>query len=123
MKCPICGEKLKCITRLEVELDICPACKGVWLDRGELEQLIDVILQLAPDEAREPAAQSAAAAGRPQGAFPGAEEPVDLEGDDDDDDWQKHQEDHFYYGGEDYYGQYGARHAWFKRAFDVSENA
>lgn len=120
MKCPICGEKLKRMARLDVELDLCPTCKGVWLDRGELEQLIDLVLQLAPAEARAAAPQEPAAALQDAPAsFPGALNPVE----DDDDDWQAHQEDHFYYGGGEYFGHYGARHSWFKRLFDVSEEA
>ncbi len=40
MDCPVCGEKLKEIERTAVLIDICPSCKGVWLDRGEIDKLI-----------------------------------------------------------------------------------
>jgi Zn-finger nucleic acid-binding protein len=40
MDCPVCGEKLKEIERSGVMVDICPSCKGVWLDRGEIDKLI-----------------------------------------------------------------------------------
>lgn len=40
MQCPVCGEALRTINRHEVEVDICPGCKGVWLDRGELEKIL-----------------------------------------------------------------------------------
>jgi Zn-finger nucleic acid-binding protein len=39
MDCPVCGEKLKEIERYGVSIDICPGCKGCWLDRGELEKI------------------------------------------------------------------------------------
>jgi len=39
MRCPKCGERLRSVTRHEVALDECPACQGIWLDRGELESI------------------------------------------------------------------------------------
>ncbi len=39
MRCPKCGEQLKTQRYGEVSLEECPACKGVWLDKGELEQI------------------------------------------------------------------------------------
>ena len=41
MKCPIDGELLAIAERQGVEIDYCPKCRGVWLDRGELEKIID----------------------------------------------------------------------------------
>ena len=41
MDCPVCGERLKEIERSGVMVDICPSCKGVWLDRGEIDKLIE----------------------------------------------------------------------------------
>lgn len=41
MDCPVCGERLKEIERSGVMVDICPLCKGIWLDRGEIEKLLD----------------------------------------------------------------------------------
>ena len=41
MKCPIDGELLAIAERQGVEIDYCPKCRGVWLDRGELEKSID----------------------------------------------------------------------------------
>lgn len=40
MKCPIDGAELETVERSDVEIDVCPACKGVWLDRGELEKIV-----------------------------------------------------------------------------------
>ena len=38
--CPVCGDKLRAIEKYGVEVDVCPGCKGVWLDRGELEKIL-----------------------------------------------------------------------------------
>jgi Zn-finger nucleic acid-binding protein len=41
MKCPSCDELLVMSDRLGVEIDYCPKCRGVWLDRGELDKIIE----------------------------------------------------------------------------------
>jgi len=42
MKCPSCKDATLTITeRQGVEIDYCPDCRGVWLDRGELDKLIE----------------------------------------------------------------------------------
>ncbi len=41
MKCPIDGETLVISERSQVEIDYCPKCRGVWLDRGELDKIIE----------------------------------------------------------------------------------
>lgn len=41
MKCPVDGAELKVSDREGVEIDYCPKCRGVWLDRGELDKIID----------------------------------------------------------------------------------
>ncbi len=48
MKCPIDGAVLVMTERNGVEIDYCPHCRGVWLDRGELEKIIDRSTQSAP---------------------------------------------------------------------------
>lgn len=40
MRCPRCGSMLKLADEQSVEVDYCPSCEGVWLDAGELEQLM-----------------------------------------------------------------------------------
>ncbi len=40
MHCPKCGQKLSPEKCGEVEIDVCPSCKGVWLDQGELGTII-----------------------------------------------------------------------------------
>lgn len=42
MKCPVCTEiALVMSERQGVEIDYCPVCRGVWLDRGELDKIIE----------------------------------------------------------------------------------
>lgn len=41
MECPVCGDRLRGVEKYGVEIEICPGCKGVWLDRGELETIIN----------------------------------------------------------------------------------
>ncbi|EDM71703.1 hypothetical protein RAZWK3B_20161 [Roseobacter sp. AzwK-3b] len=41
MQCPIDGEQLVMTDRAGVEIDYCPKCRGVWLDRGELDKIIE----------------------------------------------------------------------------------
>jgi len=41
MQCPIDGSELVLAERAGVEIDYCPKCRGVWLDRGELDKIID----------------------------------------------------------------------------------
>jgi Zn-finger nucleic acid-binding protein len=40
MKCPLCAVDLTMTERSGVEIDYCPKCRGVWLDRGELDKII-----------------------------------------------------------------------------------
>ena len=41
MKCPNCNVNLVMTERSGVEIDYCPECRGIWLDRGELDKIID----------------------------------------------------------------------------------
>lgn len=42
MKCPTCiTTELLMTERLSIEIDYCPQCRGVWLDRGELDKIIE----------------------------------------------------------------------------------
>ena len=41
MSCPVCRVPLVMSERQGVELDYCPQCRGVWLDRGELDKIIE----------------------------------------------------------------------------------
>ena len=41
MLCPVCKTGLSMADRGGVEIDFCPSCRGVWLDRGELDKIIE----------------------------------------------------------------------------------
>ena len=41
MKCPNCDETLVMTERQGIEIDYCPKCRGVWLDKGELDKIIE----------------------------------------------------------------------------------
>ena len=42
MKCPVCTQvDLMMTDRQGVEIDYCPQCRGIWLDRGELDKIIE----------------------------------------------------------------------------------
>jgi Zn-finger nucleic acid-binding protein len=55
MACPICKTGLALSNRADIEIDYCPTCRGVWLDRGELDKLIERSqAQAAPPPQRAP---------------------------------------------------------------------
>ncbi len=61
MKCPLCQVDLVMSERHGVEIDYCPKCRGVWLDRGELDKIIEKATEpteLSPPEP-EPAPRAA----------------------------------------------------------------
>ncbi len=41
MNCPVCNVKLQMADRQSVEINYCPECRGVWIDRGGLDKIID----------------------------------------------------------------------------------
>ncbi|HIS40189.1 MAG TPA: zf-TFIIB domain-containing protein [Candidatus Aphodovivens avistercoris] len=53
MKCPLCNVDLVMSERQGIEIDYCPQCRGVWLDRGELDKIIERSVGSAPASARE----------------------------------------------------------------------
>ena len=54
--CPNDNSQMQKISREGVDIDICPSCKGVWLDRGELDKIIEKSLsQPLPGAAAAPA--------------------------------------------------------------------
>ncbi len=51
MKCPVCKDvTLVMSERQRVEIDFCPECRGVWLDRGELDKIIELSVQTTAQE-------------------------------------------------------------------------
>ncbi|MEW9856321.1 zf-TFIIB domain-containing protein [Novosphingobium sp. M1R2S20] len=59
MECPVCRVGLAMSDRQGIEIDYCPQCRGVWLDRGELDKIIE---RSVPEPARGPSMPQA----RPQ---------------------------------------------------------
>lgn len=53
MKCPVCDTRMQEIEKLGILINICPDCKGVWLDRGKLEKIVQQRLE-AEDRPRRP---------------------------------------------------------------------
>lgn len=53
MTCPRCSVKLNLTQRQGVEIDACPECRGVWLDRGELDKIINRYEAFDEEEERE----------------------------------------------------------------------
>ena len=65
MPCPVCKVPLVMSDRQGVEIDYCPQCRGVWLDRGELDKIIE--RSAAADMPSQPVPAPQAPA--PQGGF------------------------------------------------------
>lgn len=102
--CPLCRTDLVMSERQGIEIDYCPKCRGVWLDRGELDKIIE--RNMAEDNQY---GQLQPSRGRAQAS------PRDTSGDCRDD----HRRD---YGDHDRHGEYhghGRRHGSFlSRLFD-----
>jgi uncharacterized protein len=50
MKCPNCSTTLLMSDKHGVEIDYCPSCRGIWLDRGELEKIIERELSMSTQQ-------------------------------------------------------------------------
>lgn len=78
MKCPVCEDvSLSISSRDGVEIDFCPQCRGVWLDRGELDKILDRVAAVMPAVSGPPPVPT------PAPAY-GDRRPDDRGGDDDD---------------------------------------
>ena len=53
LMCPNCNEGMQEVRRNEVQIDVCPKCRGVWLDRGELEKLLHSAREVEAEYERE----------------------------------------------------------------------
>jgi len=94
MKCPVCTEPDLVMTdRQGVEIDYCPKCRGVWLDRGELDKIIE---RSTPGPASQPPPVNR---GDSQG-------------------YSKHDDHHDEHGGFDKYGQPRRKKSWLSEMFD-----
>ncbi len=89
MKCPNCNVNLLITERQGTEIDYCPECRGVWLERGKLDKIIEKSTATTP---------------------PGQQQPeyyADHHGHDHD-----HDEDH------GRHGSHGRRRGWLSELFD-----
>jgi uncharacterized protein len=94
--CPRCGTVLTMSERAGVEIDYCPQCRGVWLDRGELDKILERAEAAPHQPPATPSSWSAPAAGSwAPGATPGSS----------------------FRGGGDH-GGHGRRKSWLKEIFD-----
>ena len=85
MKCPTCPSTALLITdRSGIEIDYCPDCRGVWLDRGELDKLIERATP-APAPAMSPSANATLGDAPGSGGRTGRRDWDDDDDDDDDD--------------------------------------
>jgi len=96
MMCPVCDVPLSMADRQGVEIDFCPQCRGVWLDRGELDKIIErSATEMPPPRERER-------------------------------DRRGHDDDRGYYGGHGKHGKHGSygkhgghrRKSWLMEIFD-----
>lgn len=47
LMCPNCNTSMQEVNRSGVQIDMCPVCRGVWLDRGELEKIVAPLREAA----------------------------------------------------------------------------
>jgi uncharacterized protein len=67
MDCPVCdGVSLTMSERSGVEIDYCPKCRGVWLDRGELDKIIEKSAAAMPASVQPQEVYRAPAAAEPR---------------------------------------------------------
>lgn len=89
MNCPVDGAVLQMTERQGIEIDYCPTCRGVWLDRGELDKMIERAAPSSPTPLsdREPVRRDRDEPARPAPA-------AYRRDDDDDDDYRPREGDH-----------------------------
>ena len=102
MQCPVDGTQLTMSDRQGIEIDYCPKCRGVWLDRGEIDKIIERSMgQEAPQGYRQQQQQ------------PAYDDRRDRRDHDDDDD------DHHYNQSHDKrYEKKHKRESWFGELFE-----
>ena len=91
MQCPVCNVQLAITERQGIEIDYCPQCRGVWLDRGELDKIIDRAATETRPAAQPEVPQQVWAQPQPQRPpVPQSPPQPYYRGDDDDDDYRHH---------------------------------
>lgn len=125
MSCPVCRVPLAMSDRQGIEIDYCPQCRGVWLDRGELDKIIERSAPSAPVQqapAPQPAPQTAAQQ-QPlhhQPAPPPQQGPWDSQPRQGYDSYPdpRYRDDHGYRGKGGYGKPYKKRKSWLEELFD-----
>jgi Zn-finger nucleic acid-binding protein len=79
MACPVDGTALVMSERQNIEIDYCPTCRGVWLDRGELDKIIERSAPAEGAQAAQPAAPPQAPP-QPQAPYPPQQPPYPPQG-------------------------------------------
>jgi uncharacterized protein len=54
LSCPVCQGAMREVTKEGVQIDTCSQCRGVWLDRGELEKLVGLVDRQATEPRSQP---------------------------------------------------------------------
>jgi Zn-finger nucleic acid-binding protein len=109
MNCPVCKTNLVISDRQGIEIDYCPNCRGVWLDRGELDKLIE----RAPGTSFSPTQQqnfSQPFQDHPQQFSPSSQQQQSQHYYDDDDDRYRYQNQHSH--------QHKKKESWLGEIFD-----
>lgn len=106
MNCPNCSTKLHMTERKGFEIDFCPDCRGVWLDRGELDKILEKNIA-EKQEYNRPHKSQQTMPSTPSG-FPEAQQ-------------REYHDSHDYKHRKHKHGQYGQRQSrkpWFMELFD-----
>ena len=69
MQCPVCQVPLSMSDRQGIEIDYCPQCRGVWLDRGELDKIVERSAPAAAPQQSRPAPNYAQHGGQAQSGY------------------------------------------------------
>lgn len=117
MKCPIDNIDLVMSDRQGIEIDYCPQCRGVWLDRGEIDKIVERSQGMGMGQpAAAPVAPAAPAQQYPQPQQPYQQQHHDerRHHDDDDDDYRYRDSHHGGHNG----GHHKKKESWLGDLFD-----
>jgi len=78
MQCPVDGAVLVMSERSGIEIDYCPTCRGVWLDRGELDKILERAGRELGAQPAQPQPAPQQPAPQQQPAQQGGQNPMDL---------------------------------------------
>ena len=111
MKCPVCiTAELKMTDRQGVEIDYCPDCRGIWLDRGELDKIIERSYSQSPQPQQTNL--------QPQYQHSGESNPFQKKHHDEHNPfYDKHHDKHFNEHGAGQHGQHQKK-SWLSEIFD-----